>query len=200
MPEKDRREQILASARRCFIENGYHPTRMDDIAKTAKLSKGGVYFHFKSKKEVFESLVKEEYETSMAFIKQVTESEASILEKMQVLGGYYLSYFTQKPDAPRFFIVMGEMSLRDQELAKLLLEMQSNFINEVAKLIEQGTREGYLREIDSVAVAAILKALLDGIEGLAALGYSMEGTHFLQVGIELVMNGLRRTETQPTPA
>ena len=35
MPEQARREQILSAARRCFIDNGYHPTRMDDIAKAA---------------------------------------------------------------------------------------------------------------------------------------------------------------------
>ncbi len=128
LPEQARRQQILEAARRCFIDSGYHPTRMDDIAKAANLSKGGVYFHFKSKQEVFASLVQEEFDTSIEFLERTTAGDEPILMKMQAIGQHYVDYFDDAPDAPRFFIVMGEMALRDSELSKKLLEMQSTFI------------------------------------------------------------------------
>lgn len=190
MPEQARREQILSAARRCFIDGGYHPTRMDDIAKAAGLSKGGVYFHFKSKQEVFNSLVDEEYARSMEFLQKVRGGEAPLVEKMQVLATHYLEYFSSAPDAPRFFVVMGEMALRDPELAKKLLEMQSAYIGEAAQMIDQGIEEGVVRPIDSQVVAAILKALLDGMEGLTALNYPVDVQRFMGVGLELVMGGL----------
>ena len=190
MPEQARREQILSAARRCFIERGYHPTRMDDIAKEAGLSKGGVYFHFKSKQEVFNSLVDEEYGRSMEFLKKVRTGDAPMVEKMQVLATHYLEYFSSAPDAPRFFVVMGEMALRDEELSKKLLEMQSAFIDEGAELIGQGIEEGVVRSVDTKVVAAILKALLDGMEGLTALEYPIDVQRFMGVGLELVMGGL----------
>lgn len=192
MPEKDRREQILAAARRCFIDKGFHPTRMDDIAREAQLSKGGVYFHFKSKQEVFDSLVEEEYATSMGFLRSVVEDEKPIAEKMARLGAHYLEYFSSAPDAPRFFVVMGEMALRDDRLANRLLEMQTAYIEMVASLIEQGSQEGFLRAVDARAVAAILKAVLDGVEGLTALGFPMRASDYLSTGMELVMEGLRK--------
>ncbi len=190
MPEQARREQILSAARRCFIERGYHPTRMDDIAKEAGLSKGGVYFHFKSKQEVFSSLVDEEYGRSMEFLKSVRSGDAPMVEKMQVLATHYLEYFSSAPDAPRFFVVMGEMALRDEALAAKLLEMQSAFIDEGAELIGQGIDEGVVRPVDKQVVAAILKALLDGLEGLTALDYPIDVQRFMGVGLELVMGGL----------
>lgn len=190
MPEQARREQILSAARRCFIERGYHPTRMDDIAKEAGLSKGGVYFHFKSKQEVFSSLVDEEYGRSMEFLKSVRTGEGPMVEKMQVLATHYLEYFSSAPDAPRFFVVMGEMALRDEALAAKLLEMQSAFIDEGAELIGQGIDEGVVRPVDKQVVAAILKALLDGLEGLTALNYPIDVQRFMGVGLELVMGGL----------
>src|SRR5436309_3798875 len=97
LPEQARRDQILAAARTCFIQRGYHPTRMEDIASTAGLSKGGVYFHFQSKQEVFDALVQEEYERSMTVLKNVFESEAPVAEKMQILGKHYLEYFSGAP-------------------------------------------------------------------------------------------------------
>ncbi len=190
MPEQARREQILSAARRCFIDNGYHPTRMDDIAREAGLSKGGVYFHFKSKREVFDSLVQEEFDRTMAFIAGVTESEQPIAEKMQVLAAHYLQYFQSAPDAARFFVVMGEMALRDEDLSRRLLEKQTQIIDAVARLIDQGVERGVLRPVDSKVVAAILKALLDGVEALRALDYPIDFDRYLGVGMELVMGGL----------
>ena len=190
MPEQARREQILSAARRCFIENGYHPTRMDDIAKEAGLSKGGVYFHFKSKREVFDSLVQEEFERTMQLLSTVKESDKPIAEKMQELGAHYLQYFMSAPEAPRFFVVMGEMALRDDELSRELLAKQSQMIDAVATLIDQGVEEGVLRPVDSKVAAAILKAMLDGVEALQALNYPIDFDRYLGVGMELVLGGL----------
>src|SRR5437763_16282894 len=117
LPEQARRDQILAAARSCFIDRGYHPTRMEDIASTAGLSKGGVYFHFQSKQEVFDALVQEEFDRSMNVLRMVSEGDAPVVEKMQVLAKHYLEYFSSAPDAPRFFVVMGEMGLVDEALA-----------------------------------------------------------------------------------
>ena len=194
MPEQARREQILSAARRCFIENGYHPTRMDDIAKAAGLSKGGVYFHFESKALVFETLVTEEFNTSMAFLQEVNQSEISIMEKIQRIGTHYLDYFVSAPEAPRFFIVMGEMALRDENLAKKLLQMQQTFIDEIAKLLDQGIAEGFLRPVDTKVVAALLKALVDGVEGLHALNYPLEVQGYLTGIVDLIGNGLAKRD------
>lgn len=49
--------QILDAALVQFAEGGYAETRMDDIARRAGLSKGGLYAHFRSKERVFEALL-----------------------------------------------------------------------------------------------------------------------------------------------
>lgn len=194
MPEQARREQILSAARRCFIENGYHPTRMDDIAKAAGLSKGGVYFHFKSKQDVFNCLVEEEFAQSMAFLRAVNEGDRPIGEKMQRIGEHFLDYFQQAPDAPRFFVVMGEMALRDQKVTEKLVEMQTTFIGEVTRLVEQGIQEGIFRPVDPATVAALLKALVDGVEGLNAIGYPLDAPRYLAASLDMLLEGLRKRE------
>lgn len=193
LPEQTRRQQILTAARNCFIERGFHPTRMEDIAQEAGLSKGGVYFHFQSKQEVFDSLVKEEFDQSLELIRGVLNREAPVAEKIQSLASFFVDGFTQAPDRPRFFVVMGEMGLRDQELAKRLQEMQRVFIGEIARLLQQGVQEGVLREMDTESVAALLKALIDGVEALHALQYPVDTQRLLSAGLELVLGGLIKT-------
>lgn len=57
LPPAVRTQQILDAALAVFSEHGYAAARMDDIAAACGLSKGGLYAHFASKDDVFESLL-----------------------------------------------------------------------------------------------------------------------------------------------
>jgi AcrR family transcriptional regulator len=47
-----RREQIVAAARRCAIDQGFHKTTMADVIRESGLSAGAVYSYFKSKDDL----------------------------------------------------------------------------------------------------------------------------------------------------
>ena len=47
------RERILEAAETVFAENGYHDALVDEIGKRTSMSKGGLYFHFPSKEDLF---------------------------------------------------------------------------------------------------------------------------------------------------
>ena len=55
--KKDRKHQILEAALRIFIIKGYSKTTMDDIVNASNLSKGALYHYYKSKKDLFLSLI-----------------------------------------------------------------------------------------------------------------------------------------------
>jgi AcrR family transcriptional regulator len=46
---KDTANRILIQAMRIFLEKGYHGTSVDDITQAAGLTKGALYWHFRSK-------------------------------------------------------------------------------------------------------------------------------------------------------
>jgi len=47
----------LQAALACFAQKGYYQTSMDDIVAQSELSKGALYWHFKSKQELFVALI-----------------------------------------------------------------------------------------------------------------------------------------------
>ena len=49
----NRKEKILEAALLCFNNKGYYKTSIDDIALKGNISKGGIYYHFKSKEQLF---------------------------------------------------------------------------------------------------------------------------------------------------
>lgn len=75
LPEEVRRQQILEAALRAFSQDGYEKVSMARIASDAGLTKGGVYFHFASKEEVFSAMVESEleqrWEVAQAMAEQV---------------------------------------------------------------------------------------------------------------------------------
>ena len=51
-------EKIIITAARLFSEKGYEQTSIQDILDALKLSKGGLYHHFKSKEDIMDALIK----------------------------------------------------------------------------------------------------------------------------------------------
>jgi AcrR family transcriptional regulator len=62
LDKTQRRDEIMAAAKKVFARNGFHATTMGDIAKEADLAYGSVYQYFDSKDDLFLALMSaEEY-------------------------------------------------------------------------------------------------------------------------------------------
>ncbi|WP_375175363.1 TetR/AcrR family transcriptional regulator [Pseudooceanicola sp.] len=48
-----RKAEIIAAAAECFMERGYHATKVDDVAARLGATKGRIYHHYASKTELF---------------------------------------------------------------------------------------------------------------------------------------------------
>jgi len=60
MQADNTRNKILNVATKLFSRYGFYKTSMDEIAKIARKAKGSLYYHFKSKEELFTEVVSEE--------------------------------------------------------------------------------------------------------------------------------------------
>ena len=69
--KEERRAEILAAAKKVFARKGYHATTIAEIAKTAKLSYGSIYWYFDSKEALFHELMESE---GQALRRHVTEA------------------------------------------------------------------------------------------------------------------------------
>ncbi|HUU02543.1 MAG TPA: TetR/AcrR family transcriptional regulator [Myxococcota bacterium] len=192
LPEEVRRGQILDAARKCFVEKGYFPTRMDDVARTAGLSKGGIYFHFDGKRQIFEALVRQEYEESAKVLRAMSVQPQSYREMFANLARHYLEFFSIRPDYPRFFMVMGEMAGRDESVREMLALLQKEYTGVIARIIQQGIDAGALKPVDPEVTATLLKGIIDAIEGYFAIGVDMDVERIMATGMEIIMSGLLR--------
>jgi AcrR family transcriptional regulator len=55
-----KRRQIIEGARTAFLEQGFDAASMNDIARTARVSKGTLYVYFQNKEQLFQAICSEE--------------------------------------------------------------------------------------------------------------------------------------------
>jgi AcrR family transcriptional regulator len=189
-PEAERRAQIMRAALSLFVESGYLNTRMDDVAKRAQLSKGAVYFYFDSKQALFNALVDEAHENTVRFLEAATNDPRSAAEKLIDVGVSYLDYFAGLKSPPRFFMIMNEMAIRDAAIRDRVKRIHDRFVSDVSQLIAEGVQAGHFRDLDVMATAQMLKALIDGLAGQAAVGIRPDVARLSTDGVRLLLEGL----------
>lgn len=74
---------LLKTALAVFSAKGYAATTLDDIAKAAKVTRGAIYWHFKSKADLYNTLVQEYSARGGAVVQQAVAEGGSLLEILQ---------------------------------------------------------------------------------------------------------------------
>jgi AcrR family transcriptional regulator len=188
--EAERRSQILRAARAVFIDRGFIAARVEDVAKRAGLSKGAVYFYFSSKRDLFLALVQEEHENTYSFLDRAEEDHRPAAVKLVDLGQQYLAYFAGLKSPPRFFLMMCEQGIRDDEIREEVQAVHQRFVDAATRILAQGMKEGTFREADPHGVAMILKAIIDGLAGQAAIGIRPDRDKLVNDGLSTLLHGL----------
>src|SRR5690606_12558349 len=111
--------------------------RVEDVARRAGLSKGAVYFYFASKRDLFLALVREEHENTYSFLEQAEQDARPATIKLLDLGRRYLDYFAGLKSPPRFFLMMGEQAIRDEEVREEVIAVHERFVDALTRILAQ---------------------------------------------------------------
>lgn len=120
--ERQQKEKIiLESAIKLFISKGFHHTKMDEVAKGAKISKGLTYFYFKNKEDLYMAVTKLAFEKLKGIFKEVNKEK--VKSGLEMINDLVLKYidFTQENRMYYACILnfMGIMNLyNDEKLRK----------------------------------------------------------------------------------
>src|SRR4051795_11027002 len=83
-PVSARREQLLAVALEVFGRYGFRKASMDEIARSADISRQGLYLHFANKEALFRAAVRQELDTALGDVSRCLNEERVELERRVV--------------------------------------------------------------------------------------------------------------------
>ncbi len=100
MSKEERREELLAAARRVFAEKGFHEAKVGDIAASANVAKGTVYLYFPDKRSIFAELIDNLFlRLSAAILRVDTSGDVAAQIKHNIRA--ILSVLVDDPDTMR---------------------------------------------------------------------------------------------------
>src|SRR2546429_6156000 len=77
-----RRNQILDAATKVFVRQGFQHARMDDIVEGSGLSKGTLYWYFKSKEDIINAILHSLFTGELANLENLLEVKGTASERL----------------------------------------------------------------------------------------------------------------------
>jgi len=157
------REEILSAAEKVFAAKGFFPTTMSDIAREAEFGTGTLYKYFRSKEELYFTLIDEKVEEINRLVKAELSQRTSAVERIKKSLGLQFEFFERNRDFFRIYISERnrfEWTVKD-ELGKGLHEKMVTYINVLAEVMRQGIDREEFRSMNPMDLAHALVGIVN---------------------------------------
>jgi AcrR family transcriptional regulator len=164
-PPIDKRRNILDAAIKVFARQGFHSTRVSDIADEAGVAYGLVYHYFKSKDEVLNELFTERWSLLLTAIEEADASTESPRSKLAAVAAFIVDSYQHNPELMKVIIV--EVTRAANSFGRTHLPEIRRAYDSITKIVAEGQEKGaFRRDIDpafaSMSFYGAIEQLLSG--------------------------------------
>jgi AcrR family transcriptional regulator len=160
--KENRKEDIFAAAVTCFNKNGYYKTSMDMIAESANMTKRGLYYHFKSKDELFIELFhymnKKYYSQIPPYASQVSDPEERMLMFLKIAN----TVLKENTDFLKFSHEFMSIGIRKPAIREVMSSYYSEQVEKVKRIVDNGIQSGQFAPVDSEKMARAIVLITIG--------------------------------------
>ena len=148
---------ILDVSTELFITKGYENSSIQDIMNKTHLSKGGIYHHFRSKEEIFNTICEELSSLHITELEKIyTKAHLNGAEKLKEI--YRVSVFSQHQSTilsicPNF---LDNPKLLSMQLKELHTLVAPKFLSPI---LQEGMNDGSIETTDPLALAEMILIL-----------------------------------------
>lgn len=196
----DLRERIFRAALELCAEKGYHATRMEDIVERSQTSKGAIYHHFDSKRDLFLQLYDSVMMHTMAEVPPIAP-DASAEQLLRQLMRVMVQWLADEA-LVRGMIEFYVLGLRDPEIRERFAASYRMLLDLGATIVRHGIERGELDPaLDPEATVAALFPAIDGLVFMyLSLGNFERITGAIELFTDLMVRALRQPGTPVAPA
>jgi AcrR family transcriptional regulator len=127
--------QLLETARKVFLERGYHRSTLDDIADSAGFTKGAVYSRFRSKDELFFALYDQWVDDRIAELRD-TNPPRTFEALLRAAARRQMVLRDEHADWYLLLLEFWTYAVRDDRLRDELAMHHERFMGELAATID----------------------------------------------------------------
>lgn len=191
------RGEILHAAEKVFAAKGFFHTTMNEIAQVAEFGMGTLYKFFKSKENLYFTLIDEKVEETNQLVKTELSQETSAIDRIKKVLRIQFEFIEQNRDFFRIYISERnrfEWTVKD-DLGKEMHEKMVTYIHLLSQVMRQGIKEGEFKRLGPMDMAYALVGIVNSFifEWLISpQPYPLVSK--LDVILEIFLKGAQRTE------
>lgn len=171
-----KKEKIIKHAFDLFAEKGYSETSVDDIVRASGISKGGIYYYFKSKEDIFLEIAEERLRQRKNLMDNNQDVKSSKEKIISYINWTLAGFFDENiQKMSRFTFEFWSVLSRNPNMADKAKERYKMFYTILAEILQQGINNGEFKEdIDIESMVYIILSSMDGIGFVnSVMGISM---------------------------
>jgi len=159
------RERIVRAAMELFRTHGFHNTSLAQILQQAKTTKGGFYFHFKSKEQLGFAVLERARDFWIDNVIDVISHEPDVRSRIhrmvEIMTDMYRGDIYH--GCALLAVLTAEMMEHPSEFADRIKSILNDWQESIVEILKKGKADGIFRnDMDSNALALILIGCCQG--------------------------------------
>lgn len=155
------KEQIFRAAMEVFSEKGFERATVEEVAERAGLARGTIYYHFRSKRDLFLFLMEEGIDLMAVEVEAAVEAAPDTRAALDALVDAHVEFFHRYRDFAR--VLMLETWRLEPEVEVSPQRVLANDLRVVGRVFAQAKRERMLRDIDEPTLLSGFFGLVCGV-------------------------------------
>lgn len=187
---EERKNEILDAALEVFSEMGLADASVDDVVRRAGLSKGTLYWYFKSKDRLVGALMKRFFAQELEKVRRLQQGPGTVRERLLRYSRDVVGVVKRMPRA--LTLEFYAVAVRQKTVRKFLGGLYGRYCGELAAVIQEGIERGEFREVDTGQTAAAITGLCEGLILLWALEPNLfPFEKFFEASVQTMLSGMK---------
>jgi len=189
-----RENMILDAAEEVFFSRGFDQSTMDDVAKSAELSKGSLYNYFKNKNELCIGIVGRSLRLLIEYMEKSLTEQASGLEKIYNMAKAFMLF---KQENPEYYCALQSYKQHsggcgvDSKFLNSSMDENCHVNGLIIDVIKDGINDASIKEnVNPEKAANALWGEFNGM--LPGFDLNTNSADSYEYALEIIINGLKK--------
>ena len=135
--------KIVQNAMLLFSQKGFDATTVDDIAKKSEINKAMIYYYYKNKATLYETIMAQLFNEIYNAIVKADKTCKNPLCSLKMFIQTYTHYCEKHPYLPT--LMLRELSNGGQNLPNMMFSGMRELFALLSKILKEGENEGYFK-------------------------------------------------------
>lgn len=186
-----RKEQILKGAITAFARKGMKSTSMNDIVRESGLSKGAIYWYYKSKDEIISELINSFFDSNAIKALDQSLSTGSAVERINKLIEYDAELVGKLKPLRPVILEIYMVAFRDPKIKKITSRTFQDSTALIEKIIAYGVRSEEFRRVDPREIAIAIIEIMEGAMIWFINTKDFDYIEHVRYGINLIIDSIK---------